>query len=127
MLVLHLHDCDEDTEPRIRRNGGEVHILVDNGNLLVSDLDLFFGPLSEFDTFIVVPPGTMWSIILAAIGCFPSTSQARKNGWHKEIEPGFTPEFKVGKAKRKFFTVLNPIEDTDASGLKFRAPLPIKD
>jgi len=119
MLILRLQDCDEDTEPHIRRNGGEVNILVDNGMLFESDLELFFGPLEDWETFIVVEPGTLWSHILAGLGCFPSIGQARKNGWNKAIEEGFTPTFKVGKAARKFFTAFRPTDENGGTGLKF--------
>jgi hypothetical protein len=54
--------------------------------------------------FIVVPSDTPWAHVLAGIGCFPSISQARKNGWNRPIEEGFTFTFKVGKAHRKFIT-----------------------
>jgi hypothetical protein len=58
----------------------------------------------------MVPSGTSWAHVLAGLGCFPSISQARKNGWNKTIDEGFTFTFKVGKAKRKFFTAFCPKE-----------------
>ena len=112
MEIIRLQDCDENTEPKIRRNGGHVNIVVENEHLLPGDIELFFGPQPEHlpDVTILVPAGTMWSHVLAGLGCFPSISQARKNGWNKAIEEGFTPTFKVGKANRKFFTALSPKE-----------------
>lgn len=121
---LHLRDCDEETEPAIRRAGGHVNVLVDTGHLFQSDLETFFGPQPEDepeDVFIVVPAEATWAHVLAGIGCFPSVSQARKNGWNKPVEDGFTSTFKVGKAHRKFITALKPTEspeDIEAAGLK---------
>lgn len=106
MEIIRLQDCDENTEPTIRRNGGHVNVVVENEHLLPGDLELFFGPQPEHlqDVFVMVPPEASWAHVLAGIGCFPSISQARKNGWNKPIEEGFTPTFKVGKAARKFIT-----------------------
>jgi hypothetical protein len=117
MEILRLQDCDEETEPMIRRNGGHINVVVENEHLLPGDLELFFGPQPEHlqDVFVMVPSGTTWAHVLAGIGCFPSISQARKNGWNKAIEDGFTPTFKVGKAHRKFITSLSAKEsDTGA-------------
>ena len=115
MEFIKLQDCDEETEPAIRRNGGHVNILVDDGNLLEGDAELFFGPQTKGleDVFIIAPPEATWAHVLAGIGCFPSISQARKNGWNKPLEEGFTPTFKVGKAHRKFITALNPLKFED--------------
>lgn len=112
MEIIRLQDCDETTEPKIRRNGGHVNIVVENEHLLPGDIELFFGPQPKHlpDVTILVPVGTMWSHVLAGLGCFPSISQARKNGWNKGIEEGFTATFKVGKANRKFFTAFSPKE-----------------
>jgi len=117
MEILRLQDCDEDTEPTIRRNGGHVNVVVDNEHLLPGDLELFFGPQPDHlqDVFIMVPSGTSWAHVLAGLGCFPSISQARKNGWNKPIDEGFTFTFQAGKANRKFFTAFCPKEsDTGA-------------
>ena len=112
MEILRLQDCDENTEPLIRRNGGHVNVVVDNEHLLPGDLELFFGPQDEHvqDVVVMVPPGKTWAHVLAGIGCFPSISQARKNGWNKPIDEGFTPTFKVGKAARKFITAFSAQE-----------------
>jgi hypothetical protein len=117
---LHLRDCDDDTEPAIRRNGGEVNVLVDTGHLFQADLATFFGPQFNGleDVFIVVPADATWAHVLAGIGCFPSVSQARKNGWNKPIEDGFTDTFKVGKAHRKFITALRPTESPEDTSIE---------
>jgi len=120
MLIVHLQDCNENTEPEIRRSGGHVNVLVNTGHLFQSDLELFFGPQETIeDVFIVVPPETNWAHVLAGIGCFPSVSQARKNGWNKPIEDGFTSTFKIGKAHPKFITALKPKNSNNATGPKF--------
>lgn len=61
------------------------------------DKELFFGPLAEDDgEFITLPLETTYPQVLKQAGVFPSTSQARQNGWDKEVPEGFTI-VKVGK------------------------------
>lgn len=74
----------------------DVNVLV--GSLPESDRDLFFGPLDGSETWIELDSDARWPDIMSAAGIFPSKSQARKNGWDKEVEPGFT-HIKVGKLK----------------------------
>ena len=105
--MVNLADIDADTLEEIRQAGGHVNVLVDTPGLRESDRELFFGPLADHgDVFILAPEEATWAHILAALGCFPSIGQARKNGWNKAVEDGFTPTFKVGKKARKFITAL---------------------
>lgn len=105
----------------VQENAGEVNIIVGNANFQGLDfrvgssrtsrqvevLRAFFGPCPDTDVFLIVPPGTLWAHVLAAVGAFSSIGAARKNGWNKPIEAGFTFPFKVGKKNRKFFASLN--------------------
>ena len=34
--------------------------------------------------------GTMWCQVLKELGIFDSVNMARKNGWNKTMEPGFS-------------------------------------
>jgi len=108
MTIVRLTEFTPEVDKLVRSNNGEVNVIVDNGNVQDADKELVFGPLQGNEVFLLVEPNTSWSHILAGLGCFPSVSQARKNGWNKTISEGFTPTFKVGKANRKFFTVWNP-------------------
>lgn len=86
-----------------------------------SDKELFFGPIDwdmmvhlermgevpERDVtvpvkeeFIEIEDGWIMANIMAAIGLFPSATQARKNGWNKPIPEGFT-NMRVGKDKKR--------------------------
>jgi hypothetical protein len=65
-----------------------------------SDKELFFGPLENDDTFIIIEEHWIMAHILHKAGIFPSVSQARKNGWNKPIPEGFTI-LTVGKKARK--------------------------
>ncbi len=118
MHFVHLDAVTEQTETEIQKNWGEVNIIVGTGNVFESDLEGFFGPLRHDDVFVFVTPGTTWAHVLAKIGPFRSVSDARKNGWNKPIKEGFTDQFKVGKARRKFITALNPTDqlETEAPG-----------
>lgn len=70
-----------------------------------SDKELFFGPLDGTDEFIVIEPTWIMAHVLHAAGIFKSVGQARKNGWNKPIEDGWT-DIIVGKLKREI-TILN--------------------
>jgi hypothetical protein len=118
---LHLQDMDtnSDIQEAIRKTNGHINVLVDTGHLFQSHLELFFGPQPENEeVFVVVPADATWAQVLAGLGCFPSVSQARNNGWNKLIEDGFTPTFKVGKAHRKFITAFKPTDSEGTEGKK---------
>lgn len=72
-----------------------------NKNTTDKDRDLFFGPIDPEDTFIEIQDHWIMAHILHAAGIFPSVSQARKNGWNKDIPNGFTILTVGKKAKRK--------------------------
>lgn len=93
---MEILELTEETEIAADR---EVNVLV--GDVLDTDLDLFFGPLRDTDVFLRVPEGTMWGKVLVACGAFSSRGEARRNGWNKPIERGFDL-FRMGKKKRLF-------------------------
>lgn len=75
-------------------------------SISLKDKELFFGPIDPEDKFIEIQDHWNMAHVLHAVGIFPSVSQARKNGWNKEIPNGFTI-LKVGKkAKRKELFIL---------------------
>lgn len=121
---LHLQDIDtnSDTQEAIREAGGHINVLVDTGHLFQSHLELFGPEIREADeaedVFVVVPAEATWAQVLAGLGCFPSVSQARNNGWNRPIADGFTETFKVGKAKRKFITAFKPTDSEGTEGTK---------
>ena len=69
------------------------------------ELDMFFGPVKKEDKFIEIQPRWTMAHIMHAAGIFPSISQARKNGWDKDIPYGFSSH-RVSK-KRYLITILN--------------------
>lgn len=72
------------------------------------DKELFFGPLTPGDSnddFIEILPHWNMANIVAAAGIFPSTTQARRNGFDKDIPKGFTDMY-LGKKKIRI-TILN--------------------
>jgi hypothetical protein len=83
--------------------GKSIRILKMNfigKNTSDSDKELFFGPLTDDDTFIIIEDNWIMAHILHKADIFPSISQARKNGWNKSIPEGFTM-LTVGKKARK--------------------------
>lgn len=84
----------------------DVNVLV--GDLPNSDRDLFFGPLDGSEIWIELPIEAKWPDVMAAAEVFPSKSQARKNGWDKELELEFSAVI-IGKLKHNI-TVLKQFE-----------------
>ena len=69
--------------------------------------DLFFGPLTGEDEFIVIEDHWTMAHILHAAGIFPSISQAKKQGGNQEIPRGFSMVTRGKKMRRKNIFVLN--------------------
>ena len=59
------------------------------GKASKKDLNNFFGPLDGRETFLQLED-KHWANLLKTLGIFPSTGQARKNGWDKEIPMGWS-------------------------------------
>ena len=75
-------------------------------NTSSEDIDLFLGPLEpEEETTFEIEERDIMAHLLFKAGVFPSVSQARKNGWNKEIPDGFT-SIHAGKNKIRL-TILN--------------------
>ncbi len=77
-------------------------------NTKKSDRELFFGPITSEDTFIIIQDNWIMAHVMHKAGIFPSVSQARKNGWNKPIPEGFN-HFIIGKLKREVFTFIEKI------------------
>jgi hypothetical protein len=68
-----------------------------------ADIVLFMGPMSTDDgPFLRMPAEWSLAHVMHHVGIFPSVGQARKNGWNKPIEPGFS-HFVVTKRKIDVF------------------------
>ena len=78
----------------------EFNILI--GNISEEDKELFFGPLNKNDEFLEMPEFTRYPQLLRDVGIFKSSSQARKNGWDKDISNGWA-ELTIGKLKHKIY------------------------
>jgi len=76
----------------------EVNVLI--GDISKEDIDLFFGPLYEFDEFNEVSSETTMPSLLKKFGFFKSNGQARKAGWGEDIPVGWS-SFTIGKLKRQ--------------------------
>lgn len=69
-----------------------------------ADKELFFGPIESTDTFVIFETNNL-SEILVNLKLVPSISFCRKNGWFRELKPGFQ-EITFGKSRVKLF-ILN--------------------
>jgi hypothetical protein len=87
--------------------GTEVNVLIDECHS--SWIGKLFEP-QEGEFFTRVPIEMTWAHLLAYLQCFPSISQARKNGWDKDIPEGWS-EVTIGKARRLRIYVLKGNED----------------
>lgn len=76
-----------------------------------SDIDLFFGPMSEDDIVIRFDSNIdKWMhTVLCKAGIFKSSSQARSNGWNTLVLKGHT-DFKIEKKKTRI-VILNDWEN----------------
>ena len=93
--------------------GTEVNVLI--GECHDSWVEALFDP-QEGEFFIRVPEAMTWAHLLAHLQCFPSISQARKNGWDKDIPEGWS-EITIGKASKLYVYVLKGNEAVQ-SGLR---------
>jgi len=66
----------------------------------------FFG--MTWENSIAIEPHWTMAHIIKEVGLFPSVGQAKKNGWDKPIEHGFSEFGPLGKKKFCIF-ILNPI------------------
>ena len=87
--------------------GTELNVLI--GECHGSWVETLFDP-REDEFFIRVPIEMTWAHLLATLQCFPSVSQARKNGWGQSIEEGWS-EIRIGKARRLWIYVLKSNQD----------------
>jgi len=79
-----------------------VNVVI--GGVKSKDIRAIFGPLTGKEEMVRFDGGEQWGHLLNALGIFRSISQARKNGWAKEIELGFSEA--VFKKQRKVVFVL---------------------
>lgn len=73
------------------------------GNPVPKDVEHLFAP-EDGEAIIKVPDTFEWPQLLKHLGVFKSASQARKNGWNKDIPEGWSEA--VFKKQRKAVFVL---------------------
>jgi hypothetical protein len=104
---------EREFDPATLAQGDEVNVLLGT-EIRPSWTEKLFGPSQEGEFAIVCPRNFRWPQLLARLGCFPSTSQARKNGWDRDIEGGWS-EVTIGKARRIYIYVLKENPDLTRS------------
>jgi len=72
------------------------------GSISEEDKELFFGPIFDFDKFKEFDEEIRFPQLLRELGLFKSSSEARKNGWNKDIPEGWF-EATIGKKKNKLY------------------------
>jgi len=91
---LHLASAPQHSTERI-----DVNVLI--GDVSERDKFLFFEPFQDDDVWLELPAGELlWADLLAHLGVFSSKSQARKAGWDRMVESGFS-DVTVGKLKHR--------------------------
>ena len=81
----------------IRKDAKEINVII--GTITDDDVNLFFGPIRDDDIFVRLPIDTRFPTVMHTFGFFKSKSQARKNGWDKDVPEGFFSQ-RIGKKKR---------------------------
>ncbi len=74
----------------------DINILI--GDWTERDKDVIFGPIEPQDEFFEFEKSTRWPQIMLDVGLFSSKGNARKNGWDKNVQSGFSM-FSFGKLK----------------------------
>jgi hypothetical protein len=70
------------------------------GNTLESDIELFFGPITEFDEVIKLDEDITFQAMLKQFGIIKSNAQARDMKRYGPVPEGFTDHI-IGKLKRR--------------------------
>lgn len=86
-----------------------VNVII--GEVNEQDINDMFGPLTGEEEFIGTNTDAQWCHLLKELDIFPSISQARKNGWDKPIELGFSEA--IFKKKRKIIFIFKGIEQSE--------------
>lgn len=89
-----------------QRHEGWICFNIIIGGVSGKDLDLFFGPF-EKDEVVFHLSKSEWGSLLATLGIFSSATQARKNGWGKDIPDGFS-EARFKKQRTVVFVFKQP-------------------
>ena len=82
-----------------------VNIIV--GGCKKEEIKALFSP-DRHTEFVRIDQEMDWAQLLSALGVFPSISRARKNGWNKPIEMGFSGELVVKKHRKAVFVFKQP-------------------
>jgi len=78
-------------------------------NVTDDNIDLFFAPEDKEEFILIEKHWTMAHIMFHA-GVFDSVSNARKNGWDKPIQPGFSLFEGVGKRNKQISILTLPTQ-----------------
>lgn len=85
------------------------------GELDHKDIDLFFGPFGDKEVVLELQPNqNSWASLLKELEIFPSATQARKNGWDKEIPVGWS-EARFKKQRIVVFVLRGPLPPTETN------------
>jgi hypothetical protein len=89
-----------------------VNIII--GDCKKRDIITIFDP-DKHTRFVRITQETDWAQLLKALGIFSSVSRARKNGWNRSIDLGFSAELVSRKQNKAIFIFKQP----DSSWRKF--------
>jgi hypothetical protein len=92
----------------------EFNVLIGAG-VREADKESFFGPLRPEDEFHTFAPEIRYPELLQRLGIFVSRSDARRNGWDRDIPEGWS-DFQIGKLRRRIciLKITRPEEEPEA-------------
>lgn len=76
------------------------------GGVSKKDIKSFFGPIDSNEVFLKLEESN-WGSLLKTLGVFPSATQARKNGWDKDVLVGWS-EVRFKKQRVVVFVFKQP-------------------
>ena len=79
------------------------------GSPIADNVESLFGPMEDGEVIVWAPADCRWPQLLKLLGVFPSAGQARKNGWDKDIEEGWSEA--LFKKQRKAVFILKVTRD----------------
>jgi hypothetical protein len=80
----------------------DVNVVIGGEFVTIDFLKSLFCPLEPGERIVVLPLDTRFAELLSRFDFFPSISDARRNGWNRDVPEGVS-DLRIGKRKRRLF------------------------